>query len=133
MSAHTSGDWLLFYITLGLLAFFGIIFKRTWDRPLQNGSDFFLGVKVPSRFYEGEGTRWLRRWHTVVLAWYSITLIAALAVFISGRWFLFPAWAGGTAVLHVASLMGFAWYARVKLGANPPVLDRDYKERNGLK
>ena len=86
MSAHTSADWLLFYITLGLLAFFGIILKRTWDKPLQNGPDFFLGVKVTSGFYEGEGTRWLRRWHAVVLAWYSITLFAALAVFVSGRW-----------------------------------------------
>jgi hypothetical protein len=121
MNAHTSADWLLFCITLGVLAFFGIIFKRTWEKPLQNGPDFFLGVKVTSRFYEGEGARWLRRWHTVVLAWYSITLFAALAFFISGRWFLFPAWAGGNAALYVASLMGFTSYARTILGANPPV------------
>ncbi len=121
MSGHTSADWLLFYITLGLLAFFGIILKRTWDKPLQNGPDFFLGVKVTCGFYEGEGTRWLRRWHTVVLACYSITLIAALAVFISGRWFLFPAWAGGNAALYVVTQMGFTSYVRTKLGANPPV------------
>ncbi len=123
MSAHTSGDWLLFYITLGLLAFFGIISKRIWDKPLQNGPDFFLGVKVTSGFYEGDGNRWLRGWHTVVLAWYSVTLLAALGVCISGRWFLFPAWAGGTAVLDVAAQMGFTSYARAKLGANPPVLE----------
>ena len=122
MTAHTSGEWTLFYITLGLLACFGVVFKRTWDRPLQNGPDFFLGVKVNSGFYEGDGTRWLKGWHAVVLAMYSVTLLAALAIFASGWWYLFPAWAGGTAVLHVASQSGFTSYARAKLGANPPVL-----------
>ncbi|MCL5006307.1 MAG: hypothetical protein M1404_07200 [Acidobacteria bacterium] len=122
MSAHTSGEWLLLFCTIAIVIFLAVTFKRRfWDEPLKHGPGFFLGVKVSPGFYEGEGIQWLRRYHTVVLATDSILALAVLAIFASGRWYLFPVWAGGTAVLHTATLQGFTYYTRATLGANPPV------------
>lgn len=123
MSGNTSGEWRLFWNTVPICIAFLIYLKQLWRRPLNHGHGFFLDVKVPPGFYEGEGIRWLRRWHAVVAAWYVLALFGgAVAVFISGRWFLAPAWAGGIAVVYVAAIKGFTAYARSKLGANPPVI-----------
>jgi hypothetical protein len=122
MSAHTSGEWVLLFCTIAIVLFLVVIFRRVWDEPLKRGPGFFLGVKVAPSFYEAEGILWLRRWHSIVAAYYLVTMLAALAVFISGRWLLFPVWAGGTAVLDVGTVFAFAGYTRSRLGANPPVL-----------
>ncbi len=66
MSPHTSRDWFDLWSTVAICVVFLIYLKQLWQRPLDHGPGFFLGVKVPPGFYEGEGIRWLRRWHTVV-------------------------------------------------------------------
>jgi len=121
MSAHTTGDWLLLYASAAIVVANSVYFRTLWQRPLKNGPTFFLGVKVPAGFYEGEGIGWLRRYRTLLIA-EDLTALAVLAgILLSGRWVLLPAWAGGLAVLHVSAFSGFLAYTRSKLGENPPV------------
>jgi hypothetical protein len=95
--------------------------KFAWNQPLQNGPGFFLGVEVPSGFYDGPGKSWLRNYRAVLVALHLI-LAAALATIIAlWRWNLTPLWAGGAALLYVPTMIGFAAWTRHKLGANPPV------------
>lgn len=122
MSGHSSGDWLLLFVTALIVAFQVIAFKRPmfWDTPLKHGRGFFLGVAVPAGFYEGEGVRRLRRYRSVMLAAHLIAAIALLVVLAWGRWDLLPVWAGGSVVLVMAAFFGFMFYTRRTLGANPP-------------
>jgi hypothetical protein len=123
MSAHTPGEWMLLRGTVAIIIVQAIAFKRFyWNVPLKNGPGYFLGIKVPSGFYEGEGIRWLRRWRGLFVAANSIAGLAVVAIYASGYWHLFAAWAGGLAVLHVAAFYAFTAYARTRLGTNPPVL-----------
>jgi hypothetical protein len=123
MSAHSSGEWLLVCCTTLVVVFLAITFKRQfWEAPLNHGPRYFLGVEVSLGFYEGEGIRWLRRYHTLCLAVLSIEALGLLAILVSGRWSLLPLWAGGTGVLLPAAFLGFTGYTRRTLGANRPVL-----------
>ena len=122
MSPRTSGEWLLLFVTALVVLLRIVKFKRTFGHsPLNHGPGFFLGVEVSPGFYEGEGAGWLKRYHTACLAELSIQALALLAVLVSGRWFLLPLWAGGTAILVAATFLGFASYTRCTLGAKPPV------------
>jgi len=122
MSPRTSGEWLLLFVTALVVLLRIVTFKRTFGHsPLNHGPGFFLGVEVSPGFYEGEGAGWLKRYHTACLAELSIQALALLAVLVSGRWFLLPLWAGGTAILVAATFLGFASYTRCTLGAKPPV------------
>jgi hypothetical protein len=124
MSGHSVGELVLFYFTVMIAAVQIFTFKRLWDEPLKNGPGFFLGAAVPPGFYEGEGTRWLGRYRTAVVA-VDLILAAALAgILLSGRWYLLAAWAGSAPVLQVPTLVGFRIHARFKLGQKPVVQPR---------
>jgi hypothetical protein len=122
MSAHTLGEWILLYVTVMIVIAEAFAFKRIfWNAPLKNGPGFFLGVKISPGFYEGEGIRWLRCYHALLLAVNLILALALLAILLSGRWLLLAPWAGGVAVLHVSTFLGFTGYTRATLGASLPV------------
>lgn len=121
MSAPTTGGWLLFGATAAIVVANAVYFRTLWQRPLKNGSAFFLGIKVPAGFYEGEGVGWLRLYRTLLIAEDFIAVVVLAGILLSGRWLLLPAWAGGLAVLHVSAFSGFIAYTRSKLGDNPPV------------
>jgi hypothetical protein len=117
----SADGWNLLYTALIVIAQ-AIAFKRYfWDMPLKNGLEFFFGIEVPQGFYEGVGARWLRAWHALVLSVNLILALALAAILFWGPWDLLAVWAGGVAVLHVATFMGFRLYARAKLGKNPPI------------
>ena len=122
MSGHSSGEWLLLCITALIVVFRVFYFvRRLWNYPLNHGPGFFLGVEVESGFNAGEGARWLKRYHTILLAEHLVEALALAAILVLGRWSLLPLWAGGTAVFVTAILFGFVAYTRATLGANPPV------------
>jgi hypothetical protein len=115
---------LLFVTALIVIVFVFYLVRRLWNYPLNHGPGFFLDVEVAPGFYNGEGVRWLKLYRTILLAGYFIGALALAAILISGRWFLLPAWAGGTALVGVPICYGFMAYTRAKLGANPPVPTR---------
>lgn len=119
------GDWRLINVT-GLIVIVQIVaFKRFfWDAPLKHGSGFFFGVEAPPGFYEGAGGRWLKGYRVLILAVNLVLALVLVALLISGRWHLLPAWAGSVAASHVAALLGFRAYARAKLGRNSAVQTR---------
>ena len=122
MSGHSSGEWLLLFVTaLIVIVFVFYLVRRFWNYPLNHGPGFFLDVEVAPGFYNGEGVRWLKRYRTILLAEYLIEALALAAILVSGRWSLLPLWAGGTAVFATAIFFGFTAYTRATLGANPPV------------
>ncbi len=122
MSGHSSGEWLLLFCTALIVVYlvFDLV-RRVWNYPLAHGPGFFLDVEVAPSFYSGEGVRWLKRYHTILLAQNLIEALALVVILVSGQWGLLPLWAGGTAVFATAIFFGFAAHTRAKLGANPPV------------
>ncbi len=122
MSGHTSLEWQFFFYAALLLVLEAIYFKRQfWDLPLTHGPGFFLGVAVPPKFYDGEGARWLRRYHTVLLLVNLLLGLALLAILLTDRWRLLGMWCPGAVVLQAGASYGFTFYARRTLGASPPV------------
>jgi len=126
MSPHF--EWLFIFSTALMVAFRALTFKRLfWDRPLNHGHGFFLGVEVSPGFYEGEGVRWLRRYHRAWLIELSMEALILVGVIISAPWLLLPWWVLLPGALLCTSLLGavtgsvFAAYTRATLGANPPV------------
>ena len=122
MSGHSSGEWLLLFCTALIVVYLVFyLVRRFWNYPLDHGPGFFLDVEVAPGFYAGEGVRWLKRYHTILLAQNLIEALALVVILVSGRWSLLPLWAGGTAVFATAIFFGFTAYTRATLGANPPV------------
>jgi hypothetical protein len=125
MSGHTSEECLLLFVTALVVVFLVFyLVRRLWNYPRDHGPGFFLGVEVAPGFYSGQGVVWLKRYRTILLAEHLVIALALTGILLSGRWILLPAWAGGTAVLTTAIFIGFRWYTRVTLGANPPVRTR---------
>jgi hypothetical protein len=110
--------YLLYFVT-GLIVFVRAyqLIRLDWSRPLKHGPGFFMAFEVAPGFYSGPGSRWLGRYRGVLLAEYMTELIALAAVVVSGLWQWLPAWAGGVAVLYVASLGLFGLAASRALGA----------------
>jgi hypothetical protein len=104
MTASASRN--LLYVVTGLIVFVRAyqLIWLDWSRPLRHGPGFFLAFEVAPGFYSGAGSRWLGRYRGVLLAEYLIELIALAALIVAGQWQWLPAWAGGVAVLYVASL-----------------------------
>lgn len=122
MSAHTSGEWMLLYITIAETVAFLAYLKQLWARPLINGSDFFLGVQGPSRVLRRRGSS---------LAEALACPRARLALSAdnrSARHFLFwplvplPCVSRGRRNPTRGHCRGGTAHARAKLGTNPPVL-----------
>ena len=93
------------------------LIRMDWSRPLKHGPGFFLAFEVPPSFYDGEGARWLSRYRGVLLVEYAIEWIALVSLVASGHSRWLPGWAGGSAVLYVASLSLFGLWARRALGS----------------
>jgi hypothetical protein len=122
MSAPTEVQLNILCIVL-IVLFHGLYtFRHQWNFPLRNGPGFFLGVQVPPDFYEGPGIRWLKSYRAMLIALSGIVALALVAIVLTGRWDMTGAWAGGTAIVIVAPMMGFVAWTRHRLGANPPVL-----------
>ncbi len=109
----------------GLIVLFrAIAFPRTWNRPLAHGPGFFFSIEVAPGFYEGSGAIWLKRYRMIVIAELMLEALALAAILFSGRWVLFPVWAGGCAALFVSTFLGFTAWARHKLGPDALVQSR---------
>jgi hypothetical protein len=122
MSGHSSGDWLgLFCTALIVIVLVFWLVRRLWNYPLNHGPRFFLDVEVASGFYDGDGAKWLKHYRTVLLWAHVIVALALVAILVSGRWYLLPLWAGGTAVFLMVIFHGFKAYTRAILGANLPL------------
>ena len=122
MSGHSSEEWLLLFVTAVIVVYLVFwLVRRMWNYPLDHGPGFFLGVEVAPGFYAGEGVMWLKRYRTILLAEHLVMALALGAILVSGRWFLLPVWAGGSAVFAVTIFLAFTAYTRATLGANPPV------------
>jgi hypothetical protein len=120
--------WLSLSSTVLVLVFRAATFKQVlWDAPLKHGPGYFLNIEVAQGFYEGQGARWLKRYHAVwVMELSAEALILMGLLFIAPWllipwWVLLPVWAGFAPVLCVAAAAGFSAYARARLGAHPPV------------
>jgi hypothetical protein len=122
MSGHSFGEWLALFCSI-LVVIFRIfeLVRRFWNYPLGHSPRFFLDVEVAPGFYAGEGARWLKRYRTILVVEHLVETMAMVAILISGRWNLFPLWAGGTAVFAWAIFHALIRYARATLGANSPV------------
>jgi hypothetical protein len=116
MSTDASRN-LLYFVT-GLIVFVRAyqLVRLDWSRPLRHGPGFFMAFEVAPGFYSGAGSGWLGRYRGVLLGEYTIELIALATVVVSGHWQWLPAWAGGVAVLYVASLSLFGAAAGRALG-----------------
>lgn len=93
-----------------------------WNLPLKNGRDFFLGVQVPPGFYEAAEPRWLRRYHAMLLSIYLLVFLSLGTILTIRQWDWIPIWAGSTAMFLTSSMFAFTFWARHRLGGNPPVL-----------
>jgi hypothetical protein len=51
---------------------------------------------------------------------YTIAALVLVAILVSGRWSLLPAWAGGLAILFVGTLMPVTYYMRSAVGGTTP-------------
>ncbi len=121
MSGHSSGEWLLLFVSALVVVFlvFDLV-RRLWNYPLNHGPGFFFGVEVAPGFNAGEGVNWLKRYRAILLAEHLVVALALAAILVSGRWSLLPVWAGGTAVFFTAIFLGFTAHTRATLGANQP-------------
>ena len=111
----------LLYFVTGLIVFVRAyqLIRLDWSRPLKHGPGFFMTFEVAPGFYSGAGSRWLGRYRGVLLGEYMMELIALATLVAFGLWQWLPAWAGGMALLYVASLGLFALAARRALGDSP--------------
>jgi hypothetical protein len=96
-----------------------VLARQLWSFPLRNGSGYFLGIEVPAHFYDGPGTRWLKRYRAVLVFEHSAETLFLLGILALRRWDLVPLTALG-AVTFIASMFGFLLYARRTLGGHPP-------------
>lgn len=120
-----AANWLLLFTAALIVSFRAYwLARRVWNYPLDHGSGYFLGLEVPPGFYEGAGARPLRSYHATVLAEHGIEAAALAALLVSGRWELVPVWAGGCAVLFVATMAGITAYLRRTLCAQPQPMPR---------
>lgn len=108
----------LMYV-LSSLAVFRLTYhfvRWEWWRPLKHGPGFFLTCEVPAGFYEADGIAWLRRFRTVLVAVLVVVWAGLIALVASDHWRWLPSWAGGSAVLYVASQGLFGRSASRTLG-----------------
>jgi hypothetical protein len=121
VNAPTQFELHLLSTTVVVLALVYTLVKLAWNQPLKNGPGFFLGVEVPAGFYEVPGKTWLKGYHATLVALHLVLAVALAVIVAFKRWDLTPAWVGGSVLLYVPTMMGFAAWTRHKLGANPPV------------
>jgi hypothetical protein len=121
MTAPTEFEISVFSIIMIVSGFVYNFVKFEWNRPLRNGPGFYLGIAVPAGFYDGPGKIWLKGYRATLLMMH-LALAVTLAVPLALRlWNWVPAWAGGSALLYVITLMTLHGWTRHKLGGNPPV------------
>ena len=121
MSAPSVVGVFIFTICLLVPVLTYALVKYFWNKPLQNGPGYFLGVEVPAGFYEGPGRGWMAGYHATVASLYTVWAVALGAIVIMRRWEMTPMWAGGFALLFVPTMLGFQAWTRHKLGVTPPV------------
>lgn len=114
----------LLIVTALVVAFRTWLLAWMWKLPLAHGPGFFLGAAVGPGFYDGPGTQWLRRYRTLILAEYLVEVLALAVVNMSGQWRLVPVCAGGSAVLFISIVAGFALWTRKKFGGAVPAATR---------
>jgi len=122
----STGIQTLLLVVTGLIVAFrtwGLV-RMLWSLPLAHGQGLFLGVEVGPGFYEGAGIRWLWRYRALMLTEYLIGVTVLIAVALWGRWDLLPVCAVGGSVLFVFAFVGFAFWARAKLGGTVPSATR---------
>jgi len=105
-----------------ILAFRVYFLGRCWNLPLNHGQGFFLGIEVPPGFYSGPGMRWMKRYHSALLSESLVEWVALAAIVAAWGLSWMPAWAGGIAVLFIATQRGFIAWARRSLGGSPPTM-----------
>jgi len=120
----TATQAFLLVVTGLVVAFRTWMLVWMWNLPLAHGPGFFLGAEVAPGFYEGPGTRWLRRYRALMLTEYLVEVLALAMVNVLGRWRLVPVCAGGSAVLFLSTLAGFALWTRAKLRGVVPAVTR---------
>ncbi len=99
-----------------------LIVWRLWNFPLNHGPGYFAGVAVPPGFYDGNGVRWLRSYHALLVAQCLLVTGVFAAVLISGRWSQMPILAPVDVASFFALILGFTLWARRVVGAPPAIL-----------
>jgi len=122
MTAPTAKTLDIISLCLIVPSFVYVLVTQLWNLPLKNGPAYFLGVEVAPGFYEGPDERWLGRYHAMLLAVYLMVFGALTAILAMGQWDWVPIWAGSMAVFFTGSMMTFSFWARRRVGSNPPAL-----------
>jgi len=120
MNAH-AGSLLMLSVTAMLVLFrIYVLVHRLWRMPLEHGPRFFWNVEVPEGFYEGPGISWLKRHRAIILTEHLIEAAIIATILGMHRLDLVPVWAGGSAIVFVAMIIGLALWVRHGLdtGAN---------------
>jgi len=114
-------DMVLLLSSLGIIvaARVYVLVRQLWNLPLRNGAQYFLGVEVPPRFYDGPGIQWLKRYQTILLLEHFAEAAFLITILALGRWSLIPVTALG-AVTFTLTMFGFVLYTRRVLGTRPP-------------
>ena len=124
MSSQSNAILLLVVASVVLAVRLFSLVRRLWNEPLNHGPGFFLGVEVAPGFYEGPGIPWLKRYRFLLLVQHLI-LVSAFAVPVAlRRWNDLPLMAPIDVVTLLTLMGGFTFWARRKLGTDPPRLSR---------
>ena len=102
-----------------------------WSRPLGHGPGFFLAFEVPPRLLCRCRRSLAQSLSGVLLVEWAIEWIALVSLIASGQSRWLPCWAGGSAVLYVASLSLFGLVASRNLGraGGQPAVALSFEER----
>ena len=120
MNAPTEFQLMLSSALLIFLVIVYVLVKYLWNQPLRNGQGYFLGIEVPTGFYEGPGKSWLKSYRAMLVALHLVLAVFFGICAVIGRWDLIPL-CGFWAIFYMVAMQLFQVWARHKLGANPPV------------
>ena len=95
----------------------GAAIRRNWNRPLDHGPQYYLGIEVPPHFYEAEGRQWLRRYRAALAAMAAPCVIGLAIAIVNQGLFLTVIWL--QAVPYVVFLVGFPIWVRRALKITP--------------
>jgi len=121
MTAPTEFGIALFSTIMIVSGFAFNLVKFEWNRPLCNGQGFYLGIEVPAGFYDGPGKSWLKSYRATLIALHLVLAVTLAVLMALKLWNWTPAWAGGSALLYVITLVTLHAWTRHKLGTNLPV------------
>jgi hypothetical protein len=107
----------LILIQVFFVILLGSVLRRWWNRPLEHGPEYFLGIGVPTGYYEGAGRTWLRCYRIALLAAY-LSLVLYLGLLIAD-WARFVNFVWFPIVLYAVPLGGVPFWVRRTLRPVP--------------